>query len=106
MHTYNRSTRGLIHDQNPSPPVIILKNVLCAVAMVHVPAEDEDAQGVVGNALSIAGGQGSRVEEAESAGGVSLCVMPRGAYDSHTVPHLHTNARHTDVSHERQDQRN
>lgn len=82
------------------PPFIIFKYVLGAVAMVHVPVEDEDTQGIVGDALSIAGGQGSCVEEAESTSGVSLCVMPRGTDDSHTVPHLHTNTR------VRQDHRN
>lgn len=101
MCTRNKSTRNLIQETNPSPPVILLKHVLGAVAMVHVPVEDEDAQGFVGNALRVAGGQGSRVEEAEPAGGVSLRVMPRGTYNSHAVPHLRMN-----TSHERQDWRN
>lgn len=89
---YNDS--NLIQDQSPSPPVIILKDMLGAVAMVHVPVEDENTQGIVGNALSVAGGQSSRVEEAEAAGSVFLCVMPRGTYNSHPVPHLHTNTNH------------
>lgn len=80
-----------------TPPVIFLKNVLGAVPMVHVPVEDEDTQGIVGNALSVAGGQGSRVEEAEAAGVVSFCVMPRGAYDSHAVPHLHTTTKPSEI---------
>lgn len=84
-------SRGKKKLLNPSSPVILLKDVLGAVAMVHVPVEDEDSQGIVGNALGVARGQRGRVEEAEAAGGVSLCVMSRGTHDTHTVPHLRTN---------------
>ncbi len=70
-------------------PVILLKDVLCAVSMMNIPIEDEDAQGLVSDALGIACGQSSRIKETKTTSCVFLCVMTRRTDYGNTVSHLH-----------------
>lgn len=79
------------HILLPYPsPVIILKHVLCSVAMVNVPVQDEDSQWCMGDFLGIASSERSGVEEAETTGRVSLCVMTWRSDDGHTIVYLQT----------------
>ena len=57
--------------------------------MVNVPVEDEDAQrGVAGEGLGVAGGQSGGVEQTETAGGLTLSMVPWGADDRHRITQL------------------
>lgn len=69
-------------------PVILLKDVLCAVSMMNIPIEDEDTQGFVCDALGIACGQSGRIKETETTSCVFLCMMTGRTDYGHAVSHL------------------
>lgn len=69
-------------------PVILLKDVLCAVSMMNIPVEDEDTQRFVCDALGIACGQSGRVKETETTSCVFLCMMARRTDYGHGVSNL------------------
>lgn len=69
-------------------PVILLKDVLCAVSMMNIPVEDEDTQRFVCDALGIACGQSGRIKETETTSCVFLCMMARRADYGHAVSNL------------------
>ena len=57
--------------------------------MVNVPVQDEDAQrGVAWEGLGVAGGQSGGVEQTETAGGLTLSMVPWGADDRHRITQL------------------
>lgn len=92
IHHHLTSTHTASHHVLlPYPsPVIILKHVLCSVSMVNVPVQDEDSQWCMGDFLGIASSERSGVEEAETTGRVSLCVMTWRSDDGHTIVYLQT----------------
>ncbi len=70
-------------------PVILLKDVLCAVSMMNIPIEDEHTQGLVSDALGISCSQSGRIKETETTSCVFLCMMTRRTDYGHTISHLH-----------------
>lgn len=62
--------------------------MLGSIAMVYIPVNNKNSQGIVGNALGIAGSQGSSIKEAETTCYISLGMVSRGTNNSHTIPHL------------------
>lgn len=85
------SSQTWLQSVSSSSPVIVLKHVLCPVAVVNVPVQDKDSQRqVTGQFLGMAGGKSCRVEETEAAGKIPLCVMTRRPDNGHGVPHLCT----------------
>lgn len=75
-------------NSNLGKPVILIKDVLCAVSMMNIPVKDEDAQWLVGDALGVACRQRSGVKETEPTGFVFLCMVTWRTDYSHTISHL------------------
>lgn len=69
--------------------------MLGAVAMVHIPVQDEDPERLLSKGLGIARSQSRRVEEAETTGHVPLGVVAWGTDDGRRVPNLHANRKST-----------
>lgn len=79
------------HSSSSSSPVVILEHVLRPVAVVNVPVQDEDSQMcIMGYFLRVACGERCRVEEAETAGRIPLCVMTRRTNNRNAITHLET----------------
>lgn len=63
--------------------------MLCAVAVVNVPVQDEDSQRcMMGDLLGVASSERCCVEETETTGRVPLCVVTRRTDDRQAVTHL------------------